>query len=631
MSALLEIWEPGELPDDVAPADLAELVAGEPFVDLNGTAVDPEVVRLIPRHVSLRYGVVAYGVDDDAILVAMTDPTNVVAADDVRLYTGARRLQVAVATSAAIGQLVERVWRGEDAEVVEAEVADATDLDDDDVTASGSTIVRIVNHVFADAMEAGASDVHLEPEGDGLRVRFRVDGVLRDVRTFPRELAPVLTSRIKIMAGLDIAERRRPQDGRARLELAGRTLDARVSTLPTMHGEKLVVRLLLTEREVLRLDATGMSHEGLDTFRRDFRAAQGLVLIAGPTGSGKTTTLYAALDELRRTERNLVTLEDPVEIQLAGVNQVQINERAGLTFAAGLRSVLRQDPDVILVGEVRDAQTAELAMQASLTGHLVFSTVHANDASAAVTRLIDIGIPPFLIASSLTLVVAQRLVRRVCDNCAVPAEPDARTLQLLGLSRDDVAASGARQGTGCVACGGSGYRGRMGLFELLPMDARLRRALLETRTEGALRAAARSLGVASLRADGVAKAMLGETTFDEVLRVTPMDVVGESACRTCGAGLDEDMLVCPVCTATIEHDCCVACARHLEPHWRVCPWCRTAREAGRSAVLAELAAMADATAPCPEPVVLTAAPGEAVTTEPRTPAPRRRRGAPGRG
>ena len=388
--------------------------------------------------------------------------------------------------------------------------------------------------MFAEAVRQGASDIHVEPQRDDLRIRYRVDGLLREVMTVPKKVTAALGSRIKVMSGLDIAERRKPQDGRARLQVDDLIIDARISTLPTVHGEKVVIRLLSRGDNVAELG--GVGPRAAASSRRCSPASiapQGLVLITGPTGSGKTNTLYSAIQQIRSAARNIVTLEDPVEISLTGINQVQVNERTGMTFARGLRAVLRQDPDIVLVGEVRDLETADLALQASLTGHLVLTTLHTNDAVSAVTRLVDMGSEPFLVASSLTMVVAQRLVRKPCQSCAAPYFPRPRTLELLGLGSRRPRRRHARcMGVGCADCGETGYRGR---------TARVRgaadhrcgapRAALDADRAGSACRGARSAGMLPLRAAGLAKAARGETTYEEVLRVTHVDAGDGRACR----------------------------------------------------------------------------------------------------
>jgi type IV pilus assembly protein PilB len=566
--------------NDIA-AGLARALGLE-LVDITRLPISPQTARLIPRAVADRYCVLGVAQTGDKLTLAMSDPTDVVALDDVRLYTRARTIVAVVAAESAIREYLNRAWSLEEdasdvADMFESLSEDGGDEGLDD-GADSTPVVRLVNVVLSDAVRARASDIHLQPEADGMRVRYRVDGLLRDVMTVPRSAVAALTSRVKIVSGLDIAERRRPQDGRTRLTVDGETIDARVSTLPSMHGEKVVIRLLARGEGILPLSRVGFTERQLDTILEALVAPQGLVLITGPTGSGKTSTLYSAVSQMRTPDRNIVTLEDPVEVQLRGITQVQTNDRAGLTFAAGLRSVLRQDPDVVLVGEVRDTETAELALRASLTGHMVFSTLHTNDASAAVTRLVDMGVEPFLIASSLTLVVAQRLVRVPCDRCAAPYAPSPRTLQLLGLTDADIEHAHLVRGRGCDQCGQTGYLGRTAIFEVLPVDAGMRAVLTARPTEAAIRAAARATGVASLRSDGIARALRGETTLEEILRVTQVDSASGPRCHSCHRAIEEDMAYCPWCATSVELNGCPGCARRLDPEWRVCPWCRHGRE-----------------------------------------------------
>ena len=563
---------------DIA-AGLARALGLE-MVDISHVAVAPATARLLPRAVSERYGVLGIEHNDGRLTLAMADPTDVVALDDVRLYTNARSIVPVVATETAIRDYLARAWSLEEdasdvAVMFDAMGGDEALADDGASDTESTPVVRLVNVVLSDAVRARASDIHLQPESDGLRVRYRVDGLLRDVMTVPKSAAPSVVSRVKIMSGLDIAERRKPQDGRARLTVEGDTIDTRVSTLPSLHGEKVVIRLLARGEGVLPLSRLGFSDKQLEAVLDAIVAPQGLVLITGPTGSGKTSTLYSAVSQMRTPDRNIVTLEDPVEVQLRGVTQVQTNDRAGLTFAAGLRSILRQDPDVVLVGEIRDTETAELALRASLTGHMVFSTLHTNDAAAAVTRLVDMGVEPFLIASSLSMVVAQRLVRVPCARCAAPYQPSPRTLQLLGLTHEDLEGATVVRGRGCDQCGQTGYLGRTAIFEVLPVDAALRAVLTARPTETAIRAAARVSGVSSLRGDGVARALRGETTLEEVLRVTQVDAANGPRCHACHRAVEEDMAYCPWCAAAIDRAACAGCARSMNPEWRSCPWCRT--------------------------------------------------------
>ncbi|HEY8730021.1 MAG TPA: ATPase, T2SS/T4P/T4SS family, partial [Acidothermaceae bacterium] len=458
-----------------------------------------------------------------------------------------------------------------------ADDADAAATDDHDLetAADQAPTVRLAASIVSEAVRARASDIHVEPQVDGLRVRYRIDGLLRDIMRVPRHSAAALVSRLKIVSGLDIAERRLPQDGRTRLTVDGSIVDARVSTLPSVHGEKVVIRLLASGDTIPSVAQLGLDESQLDALLTGTLAPQGLVLITGPTGSGKTHTLYSVLSHVTTPDKNVVTLEDPVEIQLPGITQVQTNERAGLTFTNGLRSILRQDPDVVLVGEVRDGETAGLALQASMTGHLVLTTLHTNDAVSALTRLVDMGVEPFLIASSLTLVVAQRLVRRPCSDCAEPYMPSTRVLALLGITEADLADATPMRGVGCPECGGTGYRGRTGIFEVLPVTASVRAVLAHTPTEAALAAAARAAGMTTMRTTGLARARRGETTFEEVLRVAQVDAPDGSRCESCDRAVDNDMLACPWCATVVDRGHCSECARSLEPGWKICPWCRT--------------------------------------------------------
>ena len=566
---------------EVAQA-LAEAL-GLPLVDLGRTMAQPEAVRLLPRAVAERAGVLVLSSERDGarITVATGDPTNVVALDDVKLYTGAAELVVLIATDSQVRDHLARSWSlSEDSSDVSTlfEDLDSGEQEVEEVSSQGveaAPIVRLVDVVLADAVRARASDVHVEPQAGELRIRYRVDGLLRDVMTIPRNATAATVSRIKIVSGLDIAERRRPQDGRAKLTVDGMTVESRISTLPTLHGEKVVIRLLPPATDVPLLSKTGLTPAQLELVNAALVQSQGLVLITGPTGSGKTNTLYAGIQQVSTPDRNIVTLEDPVEVQVAGITQVQVHERSGMTFARGLRSVLRQDPDIVLVGEVRDHETAELALKAAMTGHLVLTTLHTNDAVSAVTRLVDMGVEPFLVASSLSLVVAQRLVRRPCVACAAPYVPSPRTLSLLGLSEQDLEGGTPRRGKGCGECGGTGYRGRVGVFEVLPVTAQLRSVLLSTPTEAAIGAAARAHGMLTLRAAALAAAHSGETTYEEVLRATTVDTVSGARCPACARALADDMVCCPFDGTPVGRHRCEGCDKPLDGDWFTCPWCRT--------------------------------------------------------
>ena len=548
-------------------------------LDLSTLTMDPTVMRRLPQRLSERSGtVVVQELSDGRYIVAMSDPTNVLALDDVRLTLGAEVLPI-VAIESQIRDQLRRVWGlsgGGDglSEMVSgigeeiAEEIGGAGVDD-------APTVQLVNKILHEAVQLGASDIHVETQRDSLRVRFRIDGILRDIMVAPRKAAGAVLSRIKIVSGLDIAERRVPQDGRTQIVVAGARIDTRVSTLPSLHGEKAVIRILTKGDDVPSLDVLGFERDQLEAFRRALHTPQGLVLITGPTGSGKTNTLYAGIAEILDPEKNIVTLEDPVEVQLPGITQVQVNVKAGMTFQAGLRSVLRQDPDIVLVGEVRDAETSELALKAALTGHLVLTTLHTNSAAAALTRLIDMGSDPFLVASSLILAVAQRLVRRPCNQCAQPYRPGEDLLGLLGLHAADLLDASPRRGSGCSECGGTGYRGRTAVYEVLTVDAEMRRVLIRDPSEDAVISQAKAAGMQSLRASALAKAMDGRTTFEEVLRVTTGDSGGGGACPACARPVERSMLACPYCATELEASRCRTCAKELEPAWSLCPWCRT--------------------------------------------------------
>lgn len=447
--------------------------------------------------------------------------------DDLRIVTGLPVVVVSVPEAEARGA-IRRLY-AEDALTAEDVIAGMGDdtlriegegdaaLDDLVALANEAPVVKLVNLLLLEALESRASDVHLETYVGGLRVRYRVDGVLQEAPVPPRRLAAAVVSRLKIMAELDIAERRIPQDGRIRLRMRDRQVDVRVSTLPTLHGESVVLRLLDRDQGRVGLAELGMAQDTLERFQQIVAHPHGIVLATGPTGSGKTTTLYAAVDHIRTGREKIVTVEDPVEYELAGVPQVPVNAKVGLTFATALRALLRQDPDIMLVGEIRDHDTADIATHAALTGHLVLSTLHTNDAATALTRLVDLGVERFLVASTVEAVLAQRLVRRVCEACAAPIELTSEERLALGLARDAVVT--ARRGAGCDACRGTGYRGRTGIYELLVMDDDLRGALDSDASAGRIAAMARDKGMRLLREDGIRVIREGWTTPEEVLRV----------------------------------------------------------------------------------------------------------------
>jgi len=473
-------------------------------------------------------GVMPLGVDNDRMVIATwRDDVDVQVLDDLRILFDAelslehrdehelratiKRLYAADATAQGVIDAVSPSF-GQDE-------GNAAPIDDLVALANEAPVIKLVNLLLVEALDARASDVHLESRGDGLEVRYRIDGMLQGAPSPPRHLGAAIVSRLKIMAELDIAERRLPQDGRIRLELKDRHVDVRISTIPTLHGESVVLRLLDKGRRRIGLEELGMSAEMLDRFEASIRRPHGIVLVTGPTGSGKTTTLYAAIDLIRTGREKILTVEDPIEYEL-GVPQVPVNERVGMTFATALRALLRQDPDVIFVGEIRDADTAEVATHAALTGHLVLSTLHTNDAASALTRLLDLGVAPFLVASTVRAVLAQRLVRMVCSRCKIVAPADPRLMQQL-----DLGDSTARSGAGCAHCRGTGYRERIGIYELLTMTEALREAVARRGTSAEVRQLMMSDGSPTLRSDGVRLVLAGITTPDEILAVTAGDIM----------------------------------------------------------------------------------------------------------
>jgi type IV pilus assembly protein PilB len=510
----------------VTEVELAEALAqayGIKSVDLDNYPIDAAATAKIPFAIARRHRLLGISLDDDEIVVAVADPGDVIALDDVRAATGLTVRPVVVARD-ELGKAIERFHRSEtDLEDVAASLAP----DASSIVASAlhqvdeeAPIVRFVNGLIEQAIENRASDLHIEPRDDDLRVRFRIDGVLHEVDTVPRAVQSALISRLKIMSGVDITERRVPQNGRITVELNGRKVDLRVATLPTVWGEKIVLRVLDTGGVDLELKRLGFTEHNYGRFSASFTKPHGMLLVTGPTGSGKSTTLYATLTEISNPEINIITVEDPVEYRLPGVNQVQVNHKAGLTFAAVLPAILRSDPDVVLIGEIRDRVTAQLAVEASLTGHLVLSTLHTNDAPSAVTRLIEMGIEPFLVGSSLDCVMAQRLARRLCQWCREPYEPTRAELDTARWPFDFIETPTQMwRAVGCRSCAGTGYRGRIALHEVMPVSEDIERLAVERGSSHEIQRTALAEGMEMLRTDGLRKAAAGETTLAEVLRV----------------------------------------------------------------------------------------------------------------
>jgi general secretion pathway protein E len=510
---------------------------GLPFTD--HLPEDSEILELInqlPINFAKRCQLLPVSREGETVVVVTADPGSVGPLDDVRLLLR-KPIRVVVAPGPVIVDAINRVYdmaSGSASELMDdldQERLDlvATDFDEPrDLLESDdeAPIIRLVNSLLFQAVKDRASDIHIEPFERALTVRFRIDGILYDIISPPKRFQPVITSRVKIMAGLNIAEKRLPQDGRIRIRLAGKDVDIRVSIVPTAFGERVVMRLLDKAQTVLQLEELGLQGIKHDLVSKLIKQSHGIVLVTGPTGSGKTTTLYAALSKINTPDKNIITIEDPIEYQLHGVGQIQVNPKIELTFASGLRSILRQDPDVIMVGEIRDLETAEIAIQAALTGHLVFSTLHTNDSFGAMTRLLDMGIEPFLVSSSVIAVMAQRLVRRVCANCKEPFQPTREEMEEVGITPQRLAGHTiCKPGVGCAQCKRTGYRGRTGIHELLVVDDEIRGLVMKNADAATIRRAATARGMNTLREDGADKVLDGVTTIEEVLRVTQEDLV----------------------------------------------------------------------------------------------------------
>lgn len=579
------------------PEAVARALAAQLRLEYAPPPLRPEdgVLELIPRPLALRLGIVPLAATGRTLRVAMADPLDASAIDDLQFRTG-RRAEPVVATVSAIERAQMEAYGAEAVRRVLSRLEPAVGVAGEreegvDVLRHASEappIIALVNLVLERAVDAGASDVHVEPRGagvaggfgdpgslgrssgssgSGLTVRARVDGVLREILELPPGSAAAVVSRIKIMAGLDIAVKRRPQDGRSGVQVGARRVELRVSTLPAGDGEKVVLRLLDTGNGVQSLSGLGLGPALGAELERALDREHGLFLVTGPTGSGKTTTLYAVLESRDRVGRNIVTLEDPVERQVDGVTQVQVQPRAGLTFAAALRSVLRQDPDVIMVGEMRDRETAEVGLAAALTGHLVLSTLHTIDAPGAVSRLVEMGAPRYLVAGGLVGVLAQRLVRRLCPDCRSIAPPSSQLLYQLGLPTP----THLPRAVGCDRCGGTGYRGRVGIFELLRVDAAMRELILQGATSDVIREAAVAGGMTPLPLDAWRKVEAGLTTLEEVRPFLALLSEAATACLSCRAALSPGHAFCPLCGGTVSRRC--ACGAESRPHWRFCGGC----------------------------------------------------------
>jgi type IV pilus assembly protein PilB len=555
-----------------------------PFIDLTDYSIKNEVIDCLPEEVCQKFVCVPLSMKNNILDVAMADPLDLNIMKDLQFITG-YNIQPAISTRS---QIIDKLQRHYHPERTISDVADEfvddtglmeflpeeekkMDEEADFESFKDSPFIKMVDLIIRNAIKSGSSDVHIEAQENHVRVRNRIDGVLKDSIKLPKWTQPIIISRIKVLAGLNIAERRLPQDGRIKVKAKNVSVDLRVSTLPTYYGEKAVIRILNKEEAFLSVDQLGLSQKNLKIITNFIHRPQGMVLITGPTGSGKTSTLYACMREIKSEEVNIISVEDPVEYELSGVNQVQINEKVGLSFPFILRSILRQDPNVIMIGEIRDEETAEIAVQASMTGHLVLSTLHTNDAPAAVTRLIDIGIPPYLIASSVVGIAAQRLVRTICEDCKEDYLPAQDSLARLNLDQNDLPFKFYR-GAGCPNCNNTGFRGRTAIEEMMIIGPKIRELIQSSATADTLREAAMAMGMTTLGISGMKKIEMGITTIEEVLKAVHEKEELTTICPHCGKTVNLDFKDCPYCKKPIIPTC-TSCKRIVQPDWVACPYC----------------------------------------------------------
>jgi type IV pilus assembly protein PilB len=561
-----------------------------PRVNLATANIDAEAVKLLPQEMARRFWCIPIRVEGRHVLVAMANPTEYRAMQEIEFTVG-KPLKVLVCTRTEITDAIEKFYEPEDTlraftenledakdfQIVVGEGKEGADVDLSEMRGQAELppVIKVVNLIIQDAITQRATDIHVEPTLNDVQVRVRVDGVLRPLMQLPKWLANPVSSRLKVLARLDIAERRLPQDGRMKVQRENKSYDLRVSTLPTLFGEKAVLRILSSGTELPTLDHVNLESQDLKTLMRALTQPQGLILVTGPTGSGKSTTLYACLGYRKSPEVNIVTVEDPVEYQMMGLNQVQVNVKAGLTFAHCLRSILRQDPDVILVGEMRDLETTEIAFHAAMTGHLVLSTLHTNSSIATINRLLDLGVDPVLISSSITLITAQRLLRKLCDSCKQPYEPPPGMLERLGVDPND--GTTYYKAEGCNRCGGTGFSGRMAVHEMLPMNNTVREMIVRKASEYEIQTAMRSQGMRFLLERGMEKVREGSSAISELFRVLQLDEMeglgAGQRCPNCKASIESDFAVCPNCLTSLK-TLCRRCNQQLKLDWKICPYCR---------------------------------------------------------
>jgi type IV pilus assembly protein PilB len=556
-----------------------------PYIDLDNHEIRKNVMESIPEEVSRKFVCIPIALKNSILDVALADPLDLNAIKDLQFITG-YSIQPAISTAS---QIIDTLQKHYHPEQTISDVAD--DMAGDDVmeflpdqeieeeeeeqyeeVGKDSPFVKMVDLIIKNAIKRGASDIHIEAQENQVRVRNRIDGVLQDSIKLPKWTQPIIISRIKVLGGMDISERRLPQDGRIKVRSKNVSVDLRISTLPTYYGEKAVIRVLSKEQTFLTIEDLGFSQKNQEAVKSFIKQPQGMILITGPTGSGKTSTLYSFIREVLSEEVNIVTVEDPVEYELAGINQVQINEKVGLTFPYVLRSILRQDPNVVMIGEIRDVDTAEISLQASMTGHLVLSTLHTNDAPSSVTRLFDIGIAPYLLASSLIGVIAQRLVRKICPDCKEEYVPDPDLLARLSLDKKDLNFKFYR-GEGCSSCGDLGFKGRTTVEEVMIVGRKIRDLMQSSASTDIIREAATATGMTTLGESGIRKIKMGITTIDEVLKAVHQKEELTTICPYCQKTVSLDFRDCPFCKKSLVPSC-RSCGRIVQPEWVACPYCR---------------------------------------------------------
>ena len=566
---------------------------GIPFIDLTAMSISPNALQEVPERLAKKHNILPVAVLQKELHLAMADPLKFEALQDVR-FTSNCTVVPLLATLSDIKKGIQQHYSKEKGDTIDDLVKDMAgdlpvelmqdnelegNLADDKRRSESAPIVRMVNLIVSQAVETGASDIHIEPGKSHLLIRNRVDGLLRQSLEAPRWVTGPVISRIKVMSKMDIAEKRLPQDGRVAIKVGQKSLDLRVSTVPAQHGEKVVIRVLDSSKVTASLESMGLEATELGQMQALISRPQGIVLVTGPTGAGKTSTLYGMLNSLHSVERNITTIEDPIEYELPGVNQTAVQEKIGLTFGTMLRALLRQDPDVIMLGEMRDAETTNIALQASITGHLVLSTMHTGNAVATVTRLRNIGVPSYVVASAVNGILAQRLVRSICQHCRKPSAPTEADVARLG-ALTNMSKLECFEGTGCVMCNGTGYKGRTAVFEILTFTPAIRALVSADASEFDIRREALSGGMNTLLTAALAKVRAGKTTLAELFRVIEfddMDHGSASECPSCGGEIKQDYLACPVCTSRLSPQC-PSCERKVLEHWKACPYCCTRLE-----------------------------------------------------